>query len=149
MSPNHTPSAGPEESSTFIRRLVTGVVLLNLLVYLLAGVSLYRSWRQHEERVIASAENLARILEVTLAGIIGKADVALLGVTAEAEQRLAAGKIDPQGFNRQIDLLSSKVPGLDSIRVADAEGTVRFGSGTLPGAPVNIADRDGCNQKCG
>ena len=142
MSLNDTPNAGPEGTSTFIRRLVTGVVLLNLLVYLLAGVSLYQSWRQHEERVVASAENLARILEVTLAGIIGKADVALLGVTAEAELRLAAGKIDPQGFNRQIVRLSSHVPGLDSIRVADAAGTVRFGSGTLPGAPVNIADRD-------
>ena len=128
--------------SAFVGRLVAGVILLNLLVYALAGVSLYRSRLQHEARVVTSSQNLARILEATLVGIIGKAEVALLGVTAEAEQYLAAGKIDKREFDRRIDRLATQVPGLDGIRVADAAGNLRYGSGTTPGSTINIADRE-------
>jgi two-component system, cell cycle sensor histidine kinase and response regulator CckA len=142
MSDIRKPPVSTDSPPSFIKRLVAGVLLLNLFVYALAALSLLRSWHQYEARVETSTQNLSRILENSIGGIVGKANVAILGVVDEAERQLAAGKIDRQTLDRCIARQSARVPELDSIRMADGEGNVVYGSGTEPGSPVNIADRE-------
>ena len=64
----------PEPASRFGARLAAGILLLNLFVYALAASALYATWREYETRVESSTQNLARIIESSVTGVVDKAD---------------------------------------------------------------------------
>jgi signal transduction histidine kinase len=132
----------PVTNKFYVKNLVAIVVLLNLLVYALAGVSLYHSWNKDRTRVATATQNLALVLENSIAGMLGKVDVALLGVVVEAEEQLARGKIDRKTFELHMARQSSVIAELDSVRMADADGSVLYGKGSAITPPVNISDRE-------
>ena len=121
----------------FLPLLGAGIVLLNLLVVSMAVASLRQSLRNHRERAAATAWNLAQVLDHYVADAIGKADYALLAVKDEAEREPGGSGLD--GFLRR---QHGRVPGLRSIRTADAEGRVVHSSGMVPDAPLAVGDRD-------
>ncbi len=129
-------------ASRFVTRWAAGVLLLNLFVYTLAAFMLYTSWRGYETRVESSTQNLARIIESSVTGVVDKADVALRSVVDEAERQLAAGGIDAVAINGAIARQTARVPELDGIRLANADGEILYGSDVDPAAAVNVTDRE-------
>ncbi|BDV42221.1 hypothetical protein GURASL_11440 [Geotalea uraniireducens] len=118
------------------------MVLLNLFVIGLAGFSIYQTWRQHEQRVIATTENLSHSLELIITNMIDKADVALRAVVDEAEKQLATGGIDEASMTAFANRQQARIAQLDGIRLTDARGIPRYGTGTTSGPLPSIADRD-------
>ncbi len=132
----------PDAASRFGAKLAAGVVLLSLFVYTLAAFTLYATWHEYEMRVESSTQNLARVIESSVTGVIDKADVALRSVVDEAERQLAAGEIDAAALNSTIARQTARVPELDGIRLANAAGEILYGTGVDPAAPVNVTDRE-------
>jgi PAS domain S-box-containing protein len=122
-------------------QLVVGVVLINLFVSLIVGLILYQNHRQYE----ASAENmthsLAHVLESRLTGILEQIDLAMLAVSDEATHQLASGKINGEQLNAFLTRQQQRLPQVDSLRVADEQGIVKYGLGVPLGSKVNISDR--------
>jgi signal transduction histidine kinase/DNA-binding NarL/FixJ family response regulator len=123
-------------------RLLIGVVLVNVFVYLLAAAALYQSRQQHIQRTELTTRNLVLSLEQTLMGTLSKLDVHLQAVIHEAERQLATGKLDASALNAYVRQHQLQSPEIDAIRLTDAKGNVRYGTGIPPGKPVSIEDRD-------
>lgn len=126
----------------FITRLVSGVLVINVLVLGIAAVSLLHSRQQHVERSAISTQNLAQSLGQTVANIFDKADVVLLAVVDEAEKQIARGGINGAELNAYIARQKARIPELANMRLANGQGDVLYGTGLVSGSPVNVADRD-------
>ena len=59
----------------FLVRLGVGVLILNLFVILMAVISLRQSLRNHQDRAIATAQNLVQVLDRYVADTFSKADL--------------------------------------------------------------------------
>lgn len=129
-------------SPSFTVRLAIAVFFLNLFVYLPVGLSLYQVRQQYEQQTALSTQNLAHSLELNVAGLIEKVELALFAVANEAERQLVLGAIDGQGINDYIKRQQSQLPELDSIRIADEAGDIRYGTGLPTGKTANIANRE-------
>ena len=136
------PSGKMLSASAFIKRLVLGALLINLFAAALAGIAIYQSRMQYQERAEITTQNLAHVLEEYITGVIDKIDLTLLTVVDEAERQLAAGGIDSTALNRLLAQQQGRQPEILSLRIADADGTVRYGLGVKPGSSVNVGDRD-------
>ncbi len=127
---------------SFTGRITTGIIIINLFVYLMVGLSLYQLRITYDQQVELSTQNLARSLELSISKIIDKIDVALLGIVDEAEKQLAAGKINQQSLNAFIALRHKRISELDNMRMAKPDGLISYGS-PAPAAPLQtIADRE-------
>ena len=125
------------------RRPVTvGFLLLWLIVIGIAGVAEYLSWRQYQHRAATAAENLCQLIEQNVSDLTAKSDLAILAVVHEAERQLAQGGIDSAAISAYIAWQFSLNSSFDSIRIADAEGTIVYGIGVVPGEKATVADRD-------
>jgi len=128
--------------ASFITRLVAGVLLLNLFVAGLAGLSLQQSRVQYQEHAANATQNLAHALEDELAGIIEKHDIALLAVMDEYQRQLRAGSVDGKTINAYIAQMLTRLPRLEALRIADSQGTIAYSSAIMAGAHTNISDHD-------
>lgn len=125
----------------FLIGLGVGVLALNLTVMLMAALSVRRSWRNHQERASASAENLAQVLDRYVASTFAKADLAVLAVKDEATRTTTQPRAlaDLKAFMEQ---QRERVPEVMALRITDARGTVIQGTGSGSLAGFNMADRD-------
>ena len=128
--------------SSVTARLVVGVVFVNLSVYSLIGISQHHFRQEHEEQAKFLTENLARLLSVSITGIINKVDIALLSVIHEAEGQFAEGGLNDEKMNRYLVRLHAQLPELEGIWMTDAAGNIRYGAVLPAGQKENIGDRD-------
>lgn len=114
------------------------VLAVALLLVLLAAVSLWQERVRQRERAVASTENVARLLEAQVASVLTKADV-LLQATA-LQWRALAQPGDPDALAVALGSLAATVPGLQNLRVADADGLwrLRVDRSGLPVAPAQV-----------
>jgi diguanylate cyclase (GGDEF)-like protein/PAS domain S-box-containing protein len=119
-----------------------GVLLINLFVFIMAGLWLDHSKFQDHEDARVSTQNLAQVLEQYIVGVVGKTDLALLTVVDEVGRQFAGGGINGPALSTFLEQQQARLPELESLRVTDAQGVVKYGLGVVPGARVNIADRD-------
>jgi hypothetical protein len=142
MNPSPEVSIPKFAPRPFLLWLGAGVLALNLFVLLMAGVSLQRSWRNHQDRAVASVQNLAQVLDRTVADTFRKADLAVLAIKDEAERSAGdfrKGRPDLDAFIRR---QHERAPELLALRISDAQGVIRRGSGPGVGAYANVADRE-------
>ena len=125
-----------------IRRIVIAVTLLNLLIVGLAITFLYHQRRQDEADATLATRNISQVLNQSIAGIIGGGDQALLSVKYEFEQQLVAGRVNGSRLNALIADQHGHMGPYDSLRVADAGGRIRYGTGVVANAVTTVADRD-------
>ena len=123
--------------ASFSVRLGAGLLFVNLLVVLMAGLFLHRSRVHYRAQAVATTRNLAKVLEQYVADAISKADQALWAVKDEYKDH--AGDSDLNAF---ILRQHSRLPVLDSLRTANAQGLIDRGVGVVPGSRVSVADRD-------
>ncbi len=128
--------------ATFIRRLSAGVILINLFVFVLAGLSLLKNRQQIEANAAVTTQNLSQVLEQYIGGSIHKIDVVILTASDEIEKQIAGGGIDSPDLNTYLYRQAERLPELDGLRMADAEGKIVYGKGVVNGNLKSIADRD-------
>jgi PAS domain S-box-containing protein len=128
--------------ATFVRRLTAGVLLINLLVITLAGLSLRQSRHQFEERAAVTTQNLAQVLEQYIGGSLHKIDVVLLTASDEIEKQIDGGRINRGKLNGILVRHSARLPELDGMRMANARGEIAYGKGVAVGDLKSVADRD-------
>jgi PAS domain S-box-containing protein len=123
-------------------RLVAGTLLVNLLAFALAGLSIHQSRLQYQERAELTTQNLARVLEENIAGDIDKIDITLLSVRDEVNRQFASGGLNAQTLNTFLAQQQNHQPEIISLRIANAEGVVKYGRGvSASGGPKN-SDRE-------
>ena len=123
--------------------LLLGLLVANLLVFVLLGYSLTESRQNHERRADLLTQNIVTALELNLSNTIGRIDIALRAVADELERQLAAGgRIDTPAMQAMLERHARRLPEVEAFRVADAEGRVFLGPGLRPGQQVSWADRD-------
>ena len=126
---------------SFLIRLGTGLLVLNLFVVTMAVVSLRQSLRNHRERAIATTQNLALVLDRYVADTFSKADLAVLAVKDEVE-RAWANPGERHDLDEFIRRQHGRAQALVALRTTNAEGVVDHGSGVGAGSSANLADRE-------
>ncbi len=129
-------------SAGFIKRLTIIVILLNLLVYGFAGLTLYQSRIKYEKQAAVTTQNLARVLDRNIKGEIDSIDLALIAIKYEAEGEISRGGINKEVLNRYMTRQLSYLPALQGLRMTNSKGDVVYGTGLTPDTTVNLADRD-------
>ena len=127
--------------ASFRIRLTAGVVLLNLFVILLAGISAQHAYRQYQASAEISTQNLAQLLESRIVESFRRIDIGLLDVLDEYEREHAAGKVGRETINAKIELVRARLPEVDALRITDAQGILIYGNGVAPDARISLADR--------
>jgi oligopeptide/dipeptide ABC transporter ATP-binding protein len=128
-------------SSGFLPRLAAGLLLLNLGVVALAGWSIRQNFLIHDEQAELATQNLAHALENDLRGTIRTHEMALHAVLDEFYRQRDAGRVDAVALDAYIERVRTRMPGVDAIRITDAQGILRYGSGVEPGEHTSLADR--------
>ena len=145
VDPMESPQDAPIQTfapKRFLLRLQAGVLVLNLFVILMAGISIYKGLRNRRDQAIATAQNLSLVLDRYVAETFSKADLAVLAVKEEVERvglDSARARPDLDAFIRR---QHERVPELLAIRTTDAQGVVDHGSGVGSNASVNLSDRE-------
>lgn len=124
------------------RSLLLGGLLVALAVIALAALALYHSLQRHGQQAAASTQNLARLLAQNISSVIEKTDFSLGNVALEVERQSAQGGIDAEALNRFLAQQKSFLPEISNLRLADAQGTVKFGLGRELHGGLAMADRD-------
>ncbi len=119
-------------------------VFANLLVITLVGLSLDASYRQYHERAAITSYNTNHLVSQSIAGEIDRIDLGLLAVVDEvARQRHGRqGAIDGPALEEFLSRLQARLPMVDSLHVANADGLLICGAGGLPQTGISIDDRD-------
>ncbi|HZX33679.1 MAG TPA: cache domain-containing protein, partial [Rhodocyclaceae bacterium] len=124
------------------RLLVGTAVLANLFVFALVGYSLHESYQALEQRVATQTQNLATTLVQNLSERLRAIDLVLLAARDEYEHQAANGGVDARRMSDFLARHQGRLAELDGLRIADAEGRVRYGLGVEGTSPVSLADRD-------
>jgi PAS domain S-box-containing protein len=128
--------------SAIIMRLALIVLLLNLFVALLAIHWLTHSKLQDQETAAIATRNMSQLLEQHLVDLVDEIDISLQAAAEAFKQQHTRGTIDTQALNAYLATLKTYLPDVTSVRIADAQGMVRYGNGVTPDTHVNIADRE-------
>ena len=96
---------------------------------------------QNQRAAWKNAENLSKALDAGLTGTFSQVNIVLQTVADEYQRELGAGGVDPVRLQAMLDHQATMLPGLAGIRVADANGDVRYASNVSIDKPINIRDR--------
>jgi hypothetical protein len=130
------------QEDNFVSKLVSGTIIINLIVTLMVGISLYNTKRHFHHLAEITTQNMAKSMEENLSDIFDKIDIGLSAVQREAERQLATGRIKKSEMNTYIQQQVAQLPELIGMIVTDAEGNIRYGTDITAGKPVNISDRN-------
>jgi two-component system, cell cycle sensor histidine kinase and response regulator CckA len=114
---------------------------INLLVAGVLGWHLRGSWLRGTQQGAVTSENLALLLEHTLAAVFDKVDLALIAVADERQHQLAEGRLDEARLAQVIARQKTLTPDLATLRIADAAGRVYLGQPDNA-AGLRVDDRD-------
>ncbi|MCK6411868.1 MAG: ATP-binding protein [Azonexus sp.] len=127
----------------YLRELIfVALVVANLLVMALSVTSLRQAREQYEQSARIATENINQALDQSVANSIDKIDLALHSVADELEDQLRRGRIQPKQAEAHLERLLSRLPEVEALRVADAEGRVFLGRGVDRKNQASWADRD-------
>ncbi|MDR3629430.1 MAG: PAS domain S-box protein [Desulfocapsaceae bacterium] len=126
----------------FTIKLIAGVVLVNLLVTVFVGMSLFRIRQQYVKDATLSTQNLAQSVEINVSGTFEKIDRVLFSVEIEAEKQIANGGINREALNEYIAKQHVRLPEIGAIRVTNEQGEVVYGTGNPTISLANVSDRD-------
>jgi hypothetical protein len=119
--------------SAFVLRMATGVLLVNLLVFALSFLSLRQSRFNYVQRAAVTTNNLSLMLEQNIDGSIDKIDVVLEAAVEEFGHRFARGGINRNEMKSFLAGLAVRLPEVNCISAADAQGKHRAETGNISG----------------
>jgi hypothetical protein len=122
--------------------LIASLVCTNILVFAFCAHYLQQNRQQHELRAESLTQNVASALDLNVSSSVEKIDLALRTVADELERRLAEGKFDEAALTAFLARQEQRLPEIEAIRVANADGLVILGKGLIKADHVSWADRD-------
>jgi len=127
-----------------LQSLLIAVLLgMNLIAVVASVYWLNQSHQQYQQRAEVQTRNIASAVERNLAGSVDKIDFALKHLTDDLERQLETGNaLGPQELQGIFMHFRLRLPEVEDLRVADANGDVQMGFGTHLSRPDSIADRD-------
>jgi PAS domain S-box-containing protein len=131
-----------EQADSLMKRLVAGVIILNVVVAGMVSFSLQRSKQNYDERAAITAENISQVLDENIHGVFSKIDMALQGIVTETERQLADGAIQEAALNKFIINEHAQLPELAALRATDASGVAIYGTKATPAKTASLAHRD-------
>jgi PAS domain S-box-containing protein len=135
-------AGGSGASRRFARWAWAATLLANLSVI---GMVLFVSIQARQQAIndaIVLTENYSRILEESLIGVIRNVDNTVLTVADEIERQRRQGGIDDKALEAFLRRQLALVPEAIGLRVADAQGRIRYGAGAARMPQIDISDRD-------
>jgi PAS domain S-box-containing protein len=127
--------------STTTLGVVWAILVIDLFVAAAAWRWIVVERRDAYDQAALTAQNLARVLGENLEGTLRQIDLALLA-TSDEIVRVGGGGAPDAELDGYIARLASRLPVLDAIRTASAEGFIAHGVDVPKGAPVDVGDRD-------
>jgi diguanylate cyclase (GGDEF)-like protein/PAS domain S-box-containing protein len=128
-----------------LRRYVRTLLIANLVVLVLLGavvyLALHASHQSYGKQTQTATENLSSTLGAAIAGELKLVDNALLSVRLKLGLDGGLQWLGRAEVNRLLEAQHALVPWALAMRIADADGVVRFGPGLNPASPINVADR--------
>lgn len=135
-------SAPAFASRRFFRRLIAILVAINLFVIGLSVFWVNHAREQNLTEARISAANLSLALDRYLTGLVRNIDLTLSTAADEYQRQTAHRQPDPAALEALLERQLARLPELDSLRIASADGRVRHGRGVAAAAAISIADRD-------
>jgi diguanylate cyclase (GGDEF)-like protein len=130
----------PRPSPRFTRWLIAGNVAVVVIIVTMAASAIYADYVQHRQIAFGRVANVAQVMARYLAGVFDKTDLALRSVAYEYQYHmLGAGGANAPAIRKLVAHQRATLPEVDSIRIATADGVVRFGTDGVDG--VRIGDR--------
>jgi PAS domain S-box-containing protein len=123
------------------RQAIGGIWLLNLVVLLLAGASLYHDRQAKEQQAMVTVDNLSLALGRDVAHTLEKIDDALESLTASYDERLNHPQWDASGWNAVLHRYRQRLQEVNVLAVTDAAGNVVYGTDPGMVGRVSVADR--------
>ncbi|GFO62802.1 hypothetical protein GMPD_07210 [Geomonas paludis] len=124
------------------RHLFSGVLVLNLLVAAMITFVVLQSREAYRSRSEITTQNLAKVLDANITGILSKIDVALLAVCDEYERQLRTGAVASKDLNHFIVRQHKRLPELVALRATDPAGMAIYGPEVTPATTKSLAHRD-------
>ncbi|MFZ4286574.1 diguanylate cyclase domain-containing protein [Variovorax sp. HJSM1_2] len=134
-------SANGEVHPLPLRWLLLVDVLVIVLFVSLAAVTLKASRESYHQRALTAGENLAQGLQQNIAAELTRVDTAMRSVIQEMRRSRSGEGFDAALTNTMLAEQMALVPELQGLRIADADGVVRFGSAVPTLAPLEIKSR--------
>ncbi len=125
-----------------LKRLVTLILLLNLLVVGIVCLTVQNSKTHYENQAKITTRNISRILDENISGVFEKVHIALHAVSDEAEHQLALGTIQKGTLDSFITRQHSRLPELISFRATNAAGDAMYGAQVKAVTTTSLAQRD-------
>ena len=123
--------------------LIAALLAINLLAIAASAYWLHQSKEQYIQRAEIQSRNIANAVERNLAASIEKIDFALQHLVDDVEQHLrASGALNQADMQTLFAHFQSRLPEVEGLRVADAQGNLILRSSVPLTAPMNITDRD-------
>jgi hypothetical protein len=119
------------------RRWGLGLIIVNILVVLLATLSVLENYLVHRDATILATQNTARLLSHDLQATFDKLDLALLTLKDEVERQ--SGAIDWAAVSAIANKQFRRYPKLGFLGASDVTGRVVAGAGK-PGADLSQRD---------
>jgi PAS domain S-box-containing protein len=127
-------------SASFVKWLVACVILADAILLGLAGTAIVQSRDFHRDHAKATVETMARVLADDVHDVIHIIDQHLLDVQDEIGRENAAGGIDSEVLNAFLSRHDARMPDVLGLRVADAQGDVRYAVDGMVVKSPNIGD---------
>jgi diguanylate cyclase (GGDEF)-like protein len=121
--------------------MVAANLAIVAIIVAMAASAAYDGYLQHRQIALGRVANVAQVMARYLEGVFDKTDLALSSVAYEYRNHmLGARAADPPAIRELLAHQRKSLPELDSIRIATADGIVRFGTDGVDG--IDIKDRD-------
>jgi len=124
---------GTVSQTMFIKRLAATIIVINLLVCRPGGSVIAPKLASAQEAGGCYDTELSQVLERYIGGFIDKIDVALLAVPMKSKNRARGSGGTEKDLNRFIARQHARLPELDGLRMANAQGDITCGTGLEKG----------------
>jgi PAS domain S-box-containing protein len=122
--------------------LVACILVVNIVVMALVAYSLDRSKTQHQQRAQTLTQNIAVALNQNVSNRIQKIDLTLRTIVDELERQLSDKGLDTAAVTAMLSRHEQRLPEVEALRIADANGLVILGKGVSTQNPASWGDRD-------
>ena len=122
--------------------LIAAVLVVNIFVFALLAFALAEAKNRQEMEVRTTVQNLALLLDQSVAASAREIDLSLREVADSLERELRLnGRPDERNMNALLTSRQNWISQLAEIRITDASGTVRHGLDVKPGSSATYRDR--------
>ena len=124
-------------SAHLIKRLAIGIALLGVCIVTILIFSIRESYFYLQASAETTSQNIARVLDQDIDGLIDKTDQTLFSIASEFQ----SGRIKMEDIGAVVEPLFRHLNDIDSMGVADSSGDVIYWTGPMPEQRANVSDR--------